>query len=407
MPVFPDLSRLRPASAIETLPEPALTALRGWSKYCTEASDQRTIGLLCQLHGRHADQADWPDDVEAQEWTMRVELLAIRAALLPGSKPLLLVCDGAMDSGFAERIAHRIGNANSEESKPEDRDVVVMLRGGEGDPVVAYTAIRYLRRTFRTVHVVVTGELGGAGTMFALGASHVHAGPLSLFRPIDAPLRVPSEEIRDGFTDADVSVGSALSAFHEVVRRAGEANLKPEVEFLLAFLNDSGLTAESIGVLVQRGQRLNRLARRLVFGDAAPQSAEKAALFEHLTTPYAVSGCDLDGDDLVALFGKGRATLGGALVRAAEVVLGLVRGEPHRRGWRMLWCTAPEAQDTGATADVAPLVAALTGFTGVETEYPPMDSARTHPFLDRKRKDRCWSSLPLRSDTMYEDDIPF
>jgi hypothetical protein len=407
MPAFPDLSRLPLPSANEAIPAPVLTTLQGWSKYCAAAPDQRATGLLCGLHGELGDQGDWPDNVEAQEWTMRVELLAVRGALLRGSNPVLLICDGAFDRGFAERLAYRVEICKNDGSKTEDRDVVVMLRGGEGDPVVAYTAIRYLRRSFRAVHVVVLGEVGGAGTMFVLGASRVHAGPLALLRPIDAPGRVPSEEIRDGFTDADVSVGSALSAFHEVVRRAGEARVKPEVEFLLAFLNDSGLTAESIGVLVQRSQRLNSLARRLWVGDDEELSVRDATLVERLTAPYAATGCDLDSGDLVALLGKKRVTLGGALVGAAEVVLGLVRGEPHRSGCRMVWCTAPEAQDTGATADVARLVAAVTGFTGVENEYPPMDSGGTRPFSGRRPKDRCRSSLPLRSDTMYDDDIPF
>ncbi len=357
-------------------PEPVLAALRAWPTVLAVPPSRRFGEMFSALHALRDEPYDFPEDPEAQAWTARVELLDVRREALPGRVPSLLVLDGTFAADLPRRLDRTL-LAISADARAEV--LVVVLRGGAGDPMAAFRAARRLRGAFAEVQVVVTTELEPAGSLFCMGATHLHLGADALLPPFDAPASLVVQRppgMGCGPASRDSSASSIRAAFDAVRRCAAEGRSASERMFLRSFLAEGGLTAEALGIVEARLQRAAALASHLRLDVDGRLSHGDERVLAALSQPYGGGGVDLDRRALLDALGAARVTLRGPAVLAAERLLAtFAEGcAPERMG--VTWCAVPPSVPSGPEADSRTLLAALTAFTGCTQVLADVGDAR-------------------------------
>ena len=374
-------------------PEPVLDVLDNWAEYLhgnpLERADALFEDLLAQwgsedeggsLFSRHSPLA-----LEyAKSWVTRVELLATQARRRGGLPGLLVVHDGRINADFASTLRvcaprewRRYGAGH-----PPRREAWIVLRTPGGDPESAYVAMRYLRRSFRRVHVAIPAEARSAGTLFALGASRIHVGPMGLLGPVDEQIEAerlgigPSRSRRQ----VDISVEAALGAFEDVMRRVRASTSPQESMFLREYLLDSGLTAENLGVLLRFREHAKRLAvQMLQLGAKATIPRDVAVVAEHLACGYADHAHGIDGPELQDLLGRDKVRVGSPRAMASDLLLATIDhaciGYPESP--MVAWCDLRVPSEIGPQAEVEDLVERLLSDTG---SLPLLHESKTPSF---------------------------
>ena len=177
-------------------------------------------------------------------------------------------------------------------SEPRDRGVLVLTTYG-GYAESAYIIARFLKRIYDEFNVCVFGPCKSAGTLLALGATHLVIGERGELGPLDVQLSEKDELARSGsgleiFTSLSVLTETAFRAFEtfllETVRRSG-GNITTRTAAKIA-------TELTIGLVAPMAEQIDpvRLGHEQRAMDIASRYAERLgvreAAIQQLTLGY-------------------------------------------------------------------------------------------------------------------------
>jgi hypothetical protein len=309
----------------EPLPATVDEVFRNWEDFCNDLRMRRLDSLCVQL------EDDGLDAYDALGLAARIDFLALlsRANIAGRRQEFFWFFNDDIRSRFARRVAVLTPSERLNFSlarRPRGlRDASIFCRTPGGDPGQAYLAMRYLRRSFRTVRVAVAEASRSAGTLFALGGTELHMGPVAVLGPLDAQVRF-DVLLGDGGVGPDRSddyrsIEEVLAGFDEVWRRVRASERNEEPPMLVNYLVQSGVTAENVGRCHRLRTHIRRLATRLLEPDAARLPRPPEDIARQLVEDFADHGYDLDVAEARDILGPAKVRVNSRWAYVADTLL--------------------------------------------------------------------------------------